>query len=143
MILAVDHHHGVALEDDEDLLLVALGLVVLRDRVALFDLDDVQAERLDLEPPADELPAAVRLELPQPPDREAVGHARNDTTGTDPARGVCPDRRRYARPFAFKNALATEAGVFLSTATALFIAIIAVFVSFALTAFTASVNLAP
>jgi len=36
--------------------------------------------------------------------------------------------------------LATEAGVFLSTATALFIAIIAPFVSFALTALTVLSN---
>ena len=39
--------------------------------------------------------------------------------------------------------MATAAGVFLSTATALFIAIIAAFVSFALTAFTVAVNFAP
>ena len=40
------------------------------------------------------------------------------------------------RWFAFRNALATAAGDFLSTATALFIAIIAGIVSFAETAFT-------
>src|SRR6266540_3289637 len=62
--------------------------------------------------------------------------------GTDPA-GPVPGLGHYARPFAFRKALATAAGVFLSTATALFIAIIAAFVSFALTAFTAVVNFEP
>ena len=48
-----------------------------------------------------------------------------------------------ARPVAGRDAAAPAAGVGLSTATALFIAIIAAFVSFALTALTVSVNFAP
>src|SRR5581483_12124051 len=83
MLLALDDHHRVALENDEDLLLIAVDLVVLRNRVALLDLDDVQAERPDAEPAPDERPPAVRFELGQVLDREPVaGHARNDRAGT-------------------------------------------------------------
>src|SRR6185437_958549 len=106
VVLAVDHHDGVAVEDDEDLLLVALGLVVLRDRVALLDLDDVEPERLDLEPAANELPAPVRLELPQPPDGESLGHGAERYDRDRPrARGlslpkcVKPDRSLAGTPW--------------------------------------------
>ena len=46
----------------------------------------------------------------------------------------------YARPFAFRKAAATDFADFLSTITAVFIAIIALVVSFALTAFNVAVN---
>ena len=52
---------------------LTVDLVVLRDRVALLDLDDVQPERGDAEPAADERPAAAALEVVQTADRE-VGH---------------------------------------------------------------------
>src|SRR3954453_14136989 len=141
MLLAVDHDHRLALHHDEDLLLVALRLVVLGDRVALLDLDDVEAEGRDLEPAANERPAAVRLEVVQVPDREAVGRHRSlSIQGRDRHRSACPCVAAQASPFAFRNALATAAGVFLSTSTALFIAIIARFVSLALTALTVVTN---
>jgi hypothetical protein len=47
MLLAVDDDRGLAREDDEDLLLVALRLVVLVDAVARPDLDHVHPERLE------------------------------------------------------------------------------------------------
>src|SRR5215831_3763133 len=86
MVLAVDHDHRASLEDDEDLLLVALGLVVLGDRVALLDLDHVEAERADAEAASHELPAPVPVELAQMPDREALGHGRTIWEGQTPCR---------------------------------------------------------
>jgi len=41
----VDDDRRFAVEEDEHLLLVALGLVVLRDRLARRDLDEAHAER--------------------------------------------------------------------------------------------------
>ena len=54
-----------------------------------------------------------------------------------------PLRSWLGQAVRLQEGLATAAGVFLSTSTALFIAIIAAFVSFALTAFTVFVNFAP
>src|SRR5262245_6581219 len=98
MVFALDDHDGVALEHDEDLLLVAIDLVVLGDRIALLDLDDVQAERADVQPAADELPAPILLEFAELPDRESVrGHrVRRLTQGQAPR--ACPWVRSEPRP---------------------------------------------
>ena len=52
-------------------------------------------------------------------------------------------RDRYFRPFAFRNWSATDLGDFLLTPIAVFIAISAFVVSFALTAFSVATNLGP
>ena len=64
---------GVALEHEEELLVVSLTLVVLGDRVARLELDGVDAERVHAEraPHQDPL-AVVPLELVVVPNRHRV-----------------------------------------------------------------------
>src|SRR5436309_1802602 len=57
--LAVDDDCRLAAQDEEDLLLVAQGLVVLGDAAARRDRDEVDAERVEPQRPPDEQPVAV------------------------------------------------------------------------------------
>ena len=45
MPFGVEDERGIAFQDDEDLLLLALRLVVLLDPVLRLELDEVQPER--------------------------------------------------------------------------------------------------
>jgi hypothetical protein len=74
MLLPVDHDHGGSFEDDEDLLLVTLGLVVLGDPPVPFDLDGVHAERSHSERLARERPSAGALEIVPVLDDEPLTH---------------------------------------------------------------------
>src|SRR3954454_7510292 len=60
-VLVVHDHGRLAADDEEHLLLVALGLVVLRNAAAGRDGDEVDAERLEAEGAAHERPLAVAL----------------------------------------------------------------------------------
>ena len=68
----VDDQARRALEHEEDLLLVAVGLVVLGDPLAGRDLDQVHAERLEPERAADEQPVAGALEILAAADGDAL-----------------------------------------------------------------------
>ena len=49
VLLAVDDERSVALDDEEDLLLLALGLVVLGNPVVGLELDEIHPERAEPE----------------------------------------------------------------------------------------------
>ena len=82
----VDDEARRPVEEDEDLLLVAVALVVLGDPLARRDLDEVHAERGQPERAPREQPVAGALEVLAAADRDAVQiHGREPTS---PAAGL-------------------------------------------------------
>src|SRR5450755_1665513 len=63
VFLAVDHERWCAGDHEEQLFLVAFCFIVLGDRPAGWDLDEVDAERLAVERAAHERPATRPFEL--------------------------------------------------------------------------------
>src|SRR5207245_2247638 len=71
VILTVDHHRRLPVEHDEDLFLVAVGLVVLGNRLACWDRDEAHPERAEPERAAEQDPVAVPLDVVAVDDGEA------------------------------------------------------------------------
>jgi hypothetical protein len=72
VLLAVDHERRCAGDHEEQLFLVAFCFIVLGDRPAGWNLDEVDAERLAVKRPAHERPATRLLELVAVRDRVPV-----------------------------------------------------------------------